>query len=143
MKSELWKRITDKYEKNFDLDNFRNSSKESINNRFASWAPNEATLRWYKSFLLCIANMAPIEEIALYLKISRSNLGNPITARICNCENESFKVNFLDVNLDYLLAVHETSFLQKNSNMEFQKIVEIGGGIRSNSTCTIGNNRHH
>ena len=140
MKSELWKRITDKYVKNFDIFNFRNQSKESINNRFASWAPNEATLRWYKSFLLCIANMAPTEEIALYLKINRANLGNPVTVRICNYEIENFKLNFLDMNLDYMLAVHETSFLRKNLYFEFRKIVEIGGGIRSNGTCAIRNN---
>jgi hypothetical protein len=73
--------------------------------------------------------MAPTEEIAIYLKINRANLGNPVTVRICNREIESFKLNFLDVNLDYLLTVHETSFLRKNLHIKFQKIVEIGGGF--------------
>jgi len=118
--SQLWKSLNEdlfNYTNELDLSDFRSSEKQ-INARLASWAPYDATQRYYKNILFNLATSMPEKFFYYYQKLGNSNLGLPINV----------KVNNMEINLDYLFSIQEIIFLE--SILPFSdRIVEIGAGF--------------
>lgn len=142
-KSELWLRLSNRLSgEEFTLANFRNPDEAWINSKFASWQPNESTLRWYRSFVLAKGMMLDDHGYEIYKNIGNTSLGKPVAVRIARPDDD-LRIDggsgwrkvplkeFIEVNLDHLLVVGEIIFLELAfKNLEFPKtIVEIGAGF--------------
>lgn len=115
--ANLWGRILPEVS-NSKIADFRRPG--NVNSRFAHWEPSEASLRWFKSYLLLAVLNASDRQREILGKIHKTCVGNPVTVR-----NEG-----KDISFDYLLAAEEMSFLERHfsPNGSFS-VTEVGGGF--------------
>src|ERR1039458_2240491 len=131
-KSDLWQEITDKYFQDMDpraLDHFREP--DSVNKRLASWSPTDNSSRHFK-FLLWNALEGMDDDFFTYTRCIRNrSLGNPTTVRY----------RTMDIDLDYMLAVDELLFLEKQNRIlsRCRTVVEVGAGFGSTAHAILEN----
>jgi putative sugar O-methyltransferase len=120
-RSALWSEIAPSLVQS-SLTDFR-----SVNGggRLAHWKLNEPSLRWFKSYLLMAAQGISKEECDILRNVGPTSVGSPVTVTVSAPDGKH-----LTVDIDYLLAAEEVSFL--NRNIDFSAITtvcELGGGF--------------
>jgi putative sugar O-methyltransferase len=119
--SNLWRQIVTSLFSDVDeefLESFR--SPGGANSRLAVWDPYDKSMRYYKFLLYNTARAKTAEFFDLYGRLENVGLGRPVSVRIAQC----------DINVDYLLAVEEYQFIQRNLELSrVQTVVEIGAGF--------------
>ena len=118
-----------------DLTTFRRPG--GANSRLAHWEPAEPTLRWFKSYLQLAAESAPHKHLEHLGRIGPLDIGSPVSVRVqCQTPGPGQTAEALDVNLDYLLAIEEFSFVEEALRVEtLRTIVELGAGF--GRTCHV------
>ena len=122
--SPLWNEIADSVgNASTRIDAFREPKGNAF--RLAHWSPNEPTFRWFKSYLQVLAGAMSAPEYELYRRLGNTRLGNPLEVEV----QVGSVGKRLTVNLDYVLAVEETCFLDLHVPIRPRSIVEIGAGF--------------
>ncbi len=128
--SALWKSINKKYiteEKIKDLSNFKSSG---INFKISLWNPKSNGLRYLKTLIYNLCASLSEKNWIQILKIRNRHIGNPITIKFKNQE----------ICLDYLQAIYEFEFIEKNLLIDNFKILEIGAGYGRTCHTILSNN---
>ena len=116
--SELWKRINQnnlRKERIQDLENFKSND---VNFKIALWNPKTNGIRYLKALLYNLAASISPEAWKKISKMKNRNIGSPITV----------KYNDEEICLDYLQALFELEFIEKNIRLDGLSILEIGAG---------------
>jgi putative sugar O-methyltransferase len=111
------------------LDHFREP--DSVNKRLASWSPTDNSSRHFK-FLLWNALEGMDDDFFTYTRCIRNrSLGNPTTVRY----------RTMDIDLDYMLAVDELLFLEKQNRIlsRCRTVVEVGAGFGRTAHAILEN----
>ncbi len=119
--SDLWNSLSRNQFANVDdgfIETFRRPGGAS--NRLACWDPLDATMRYFKFLLYTAAARQPERFFALYRRLGRVDLGQPVSVTVRSCA----------INIDYFLAIEELLFLESALDLRrVRSIVEIGGGF--------------
>jgi hypothetical protein len=120
-RSALWSEIAPSLIQSA-LTDFRSASGGG---RLAHWKLNEPSLRWFKSYLLMAAQGISTDECAILRNVGPTSVGSPVTVTVDAPDGKH-----LTVDIDYLLAAEEVSFLKRNIDFSaIRTVCELGGGF--------------
>jgi len=108
------------------LENFRSSP---VNYKLSIFNPEKNGVRYLKTLLYNLTMSLTKEEFIKITNIKNRNFGNPFYILY---ENEK-------IDLDYLQAIYEISFLENNISLKDLDILEIGAGYGRTAHAILSN----
>lgn len=127
--SKLWQMINSSVmtdENMRDLSCFRSGK---LNFRIALWNPQTNGIRYLKALAYNLAASLTEKQWKKMGRVKNRNVGKPI----------AIKYNGREVCLDYLQALYELEFIEKNMRLEGARVLEIGAGYGRTAHALISN----
>jgi len=119
--SQLWQSLSEGLFAHIDdsfVAEFRKPG--GANKRLGAWDPFDKTMRYFKFLLFASAEQQSSAFFSRYRALGNVNVGGPISVKVQDCS----------INLDYLLAVQEYTFMESCTDMgAIRSVVEIGAGF--------------
>jgi len=117
--NDFWNKINNDTINNKSLnDNFDDFRNNQINYKLAMFNPTKNGIRYLKTLLYTLVHNLSDDEFKKITSIKNRNPGSPI----CTIYNNE------EIDLDYIQAIDEVSFIQKNITLKNGSILEIGAG---------------
>ncbi|ADG94203.1 conserved hypothetical protein [Arcobacter nitrofigilis DSM 7299] len=124
--SDINKNIVNEGQLDELVENFRSSS---VNYKISMFNPEINGVRFLKTLLYNLASSLSDNEVEKIKKVKNRNFGQPFC----------IQYNDEDIDLDYLQAVYEISFLDNSINLNDKKILEIGAGYGRTAHTILSN----
>lgn len=131
--SKMWEKICQEHINSTNLHDISNFKSSDINFRLTIYNPKHNGVRYLKELIFFVASTLSDRQWQLLANIRNRDFGNPFSIRF-NGEN---------VCVDYLHAVLELSFLEREMNLQGARIVEIGAGYGRSCHSIISNYNLH
>jgi putative sugar O-methyltransferase len=116
--SVLWRQINKAQLANRNISDLTDFKSSSVNFRLTMWNPRNNGMRYLKTLIYNLCALLTEEDLQNLSRIRNRKYGNPIAV----CYNRQ------EICLDYLQAIYELGFLQKNMRLDGFRILEIGAG---------------
>jgi putative sugar O-methyltransferase len=118
--SALWEHINKFYITENQFEDLTNFKSNIINYKISLWNPHTNGIRYLKTLIYNLCASLSEDSWQMIRSIKNREIGNPITI---NYNNE-------EICLDYIQAVYELGFINKNENIRLDRcrILEIGAG---------------
>lgn len=127
--SPQWERITEHWvteDVAADLTDFKSDSR---NYNIALWNPEANGVRYLKTLVYDFAERLDEEDWARLRRIRNREFGNPLTVRL----------NGESICLDYLQAVLELGFIERQLTLDGARVMEIGAGYGRTCHALLSN----
>jgi len=116
--SKLWEHINQTQITKESIEDIENFKSNNVNFKISLWNPKTNGMRYLKTLMYNLASLITSNGWKKIAKIKNRNTGNPIT----------IKYNNEEICMDYMQAVFEIEFIEKNINLGGINIFEIGSG---------------
>jgi putative sugar O-methyltransferase len=127
--SVLWRQINKAQLANRNISDLTDFKSSSVNFRLTMWNPRNNGMRYLKTLIYNLCALLTEEDLQNLSRIRNRKYGNPIAV----CYNRQ------EICLDYLQAIYELGFLQKNMRLDGSRILEIGAGYGRTAHAILSN----